>query len=641
MNTVMTTATDPLPTQPPHSDWAQVQTDQLRLRAERLITKVSDLRARAIALEQNHLAEILRIAPSYQPSARNLLHYLALRQVDLRPLQTELAALGLTSLGSREAQTLGALDALLVALHAMAGKPWQPDYPTTPLLNMGDGSIVLDYHSQLLLGSPAGKRSVRIMVTMPGEASWDYLLVRNLLAAGMDVVRINCAHDDESAWLGMVNNLRRAERELGRSAKIYADLAGPKLRTGAIEPIGRVVKFRPRRNLRGEVIEPAQVWLTPADAPETAPPGVSTTLPIERQVLEPAQPGDLLQFKDTRGKHRDLLIVQAAGNSRLATATKTAYVEQGMPARLARDGEALAEGAFGPLPDVVAPLELAVGDLLVLTREDIPGRAAVRDAEGNVVEPARIPCSLDAAFESAEPGQIIRFDDGKIGSRVVSNNGEEIVVQISYTGPRMARLRPEKGINLPDTELAISALTEKDLRDLEFLVKYVDMVGLSFVRTPEDVLLLEERLEELGGSEIGVVLKVENREAFENLPRLLLTAMYSPPMGVMVARGDLAVEVGFERLAEVQEEILWLCEAAHVPVIWATQVLEGLAKTGSPTRAEVSDAVMSGRAEAVMLNKGPYIVETVRFLNGVLERMHAHQHKRRAMLRKLSISEQV
>jgi pyruvate kinase len=637
----MTNKTDPPPTEPGQPDPAAIVANQTRRRAERLIGKIEELRARAIALEQTHLDAILRIEPSYQASARNLLHYLALRQVDLRPLQAELAALGLTSLGGREAQTLNSLDALLRALYALAGRSWQPDQPSAPLLSMDDGTIVLDYHSQLLLGSPAGKRSVRIMVTMPSEASWDYLLVRNLLAAGMDVMRINCAHDDEHAWLGMVNNLRRAERELGRSAKVYADLAGPKLRTGAIEPVGRVVKFRPRRNLRGEVIEPAQIWLTPADAPEAAPLGVPTTLPIERHVIEPAQPGDVIEFKDTRGKHRDLLIVQAVGDSRLATATKTAYVEQGMPTRLVREDEALAEGVFGPLPDVVAPLELAVGDLLVLTSEGVPGRAAVRDADGNVVEPARIPCSLDAAFESAEPGQIIRFDDGKIGSRVVSNDGDEIVVQISYTGPRMARLRPEKGINLPDTALAISALTEKDLHDLEFLVRYVDMVGLSFVRTPEDVFQLEQRLEELGGSEIGVVLKVENREAFENLPRLLLTAMYSPPVGVMVARGDLAVEVGFERLAEVQEEILWLCEAAHVPVIWATQVLEGLAKTGSPTRAEVSDAVMSGRAEAVMLNKGPYIVEAVRFLNGVLERMHAHQHKRRSMLRKLSISEQV
>jgi pyruvate kinase len=107
----------------------------------------------------------------------------------------------------------------------------------------------------------------------------------------------------------------------------------------------------------------------------------------------------------------------------------------------------------------------------------------------------------------------------------------------------------------------------------------------------------------------------------------------------MVARGDLAVEMGFERLAEVQEEILWMCEAAHVPVIWATQVLEGLAKTGAPSRAEVTDAAMSARAECVMLNKGPYIVEATRFLGAVLERMQSHQSKKSATLRKLSVSQ--
>jgi pyruvate kinase len=97
--------------------------------------------------------------------------------------------------------------------------------------------------------------------------------------------------------------------------------------------------------------------------------------------------------------------------------------------------------------------------------------------------------------------------------------------------------------------------------------------------------------------------------------------------------------MGFERLAEVQEEILWLCEAAHVPVVWATQVLETMAQTGRPSRAEVTDAAMSGRAECVMLNKGPHVVEAVRFLDDVLRRMQRHQKKKRAMLRKLSISE--
>jgi pyruvate kinase len=138
---------------------------------------------------------------------------------------------------------------------------------------------------------------------------------------------------------------------------------------------------------------------------------------------------------------------------------------------------------------------------------------------------------------------------------------------------------------------------------------------------------------------VGIVLKIETQQAFENLPHILLTSLRKPPVGVMVARGDLAVEVGFERLAEVQEEILWLCEAAHVPVIWATQVLESMAKSGMPSRAEVSDAVMSGRAECVMLNKGPYITAAVRLLNGVLERMSSHQAKKRSMLRKLSVSQ--
>jgi pyruvate kinase len=107
----------------------------------------------------------------------------------------------------------------------------------------------------------------------------------------------------------------------------------------------------------------------------------------------------------------------------------------------------------------------------------------------------------------------------------------------------------------------------------------------------------------------------------------------------MIARGDLAVECGFERLAELQEEILWLSEAAHVPVVWATQVLETVAKTGRPTRAEVSDAVLAERAECVMLNKGPYIADAVTVLDNILRRMSAHQAKKTATFRSLQVAE--
>jgi pyruvate kinase len=190
-------------------------------------------------------------------------------------------------------------------------------------LSIDDGTIVLDHHSQLLLGSPAGKRSVRIMVTMPSEAAVDYALVRNLLAAGMDVVRINCAHDDETAWLGMINNLHRAERELGRSAKIYADLAGPKLRTGMIESLGRVLKYRPRRDLRGSVSEPAQVWLTPAESAGAALLRVCAfTLPIEGRLIESALAGDVIAFDDCRGKYRELVVSEVRNASCLALSSQ-------------------------------------------------------------------------------------------------------------------------------------------------------------------------------------------------------------------------------------------------------------------------------------------------------------------------------
>jgi pyruvate kinase len=114
--------------------------------------------------------------------------------------------------------------------------------------------------------------------------------------------------------------------------------------------------------------------------------------------------------------------------------------------------------------------------------------------------------------------------------------------------------------------------------------------------------------------------------------------MRSYPAAVMIARGDLAVECGWERLAELQEEILWFCEAAQMPVMWATQVLEQKAKKGQASRAEISDAAMSQRADCVMLNKGPHILAAIRMLDNILRRMQKHQFKKTARMRQLRIS---
>jgi pyruvate kinase len=608
---------------------------------DRLATAVEELRARAVELEKSLQDEIARVTPEHRPSARNLIHYLAVRQEDIRGLQPDLAGLGLSSLGRLEGHVLATLEAVQAALGGLAGKRYLRPDDTEPPVNAPTAAALLAEHSRCLLGQSPLRRSVRIMVTMPSEAARDYGLVRDLLSAGMNVMRINCAHDEPEQWKAMIFHLRQAERELGLSCRVQADLAGPKLRTGPIAPLANAVKLRPERDGLGRLVRPARAWLTPSIDPEPAPADISTSIRVVGELLGAAQVGDVVAVTDARGRRRAMGVVEGRGRSRVVETRRTVYLSDGSVLHLQRGRARLpAEGHVEGLTELVEPIRLRNGDSLVLTRVDHPGHPAQRGDGLGAVAPARIHCTLAAAFDSVAAGDRVFLDDGKIGGTVMANDGQEILVQISQTpGPQGAKLGAEKGINFPDTDLQLPCLTSLDVTALEAIVRDVNMVALSFVRRPEDLDVLREHLERLDAVGVGIVLKIENRAAFENLPRLLLAALRSRPVGVMVARGDLGVEMGFERLSEVQEEMLWLCEAAHVPVIWATQVLEGMAKTGSPTRAEVSDAVMGGGADCVMLNKGPHIVAVVEFLGGILERMGEHQRKKTPMLRKLSISE--
>ena len=608
---------------------------------KRLIQEVDRLLQEALDFELLYAEELKQVDPDFVDSARNLLHYLGVRQHDIRRLQDNLSTLGLSSLGRMEAHTLANLEAVLGALYRLDGREAPEPLEMRPPVGFRAGPALLADHTTALLGAPSSRRAGRVMVTMPSEAATDPLLIRRLLEAGMNIMRINCAHDDAAAWLAMIENLRRTERELGMRCRVLADLGGPKLRTGHISGAESVLKIRPRRDVRGLVIANAVIWLTPAEAPQAPPELATASLPIDGALLERARPGDRLVFDDARGRRRRFRIRASHDGSCLAECDRTSYIEDGQAVKLRRDRNTVARGTVGALPEAAPALTLFPGDRLCVTSEDLPGRPAVRDAAGEVLKPARIPCTLGAILHKVSPGEQVWFDDGRIGGRVVDVGVDEFTVEITQASPGGSRLRADKGINLPDTTFDMPALTPKDHRDLEAVAAHVDMVGLSFVRKPEDVELLEERLTDLRASHLGIVLKIENRRAFDRLPRILLTALRSPPVGVMVARGDLAVEVGFDRLAEVQEEILWMCEAAHVPVIWATQVLESMAKTGAPSRAEVTDAAMSGRAECVMLNKGPHVVEATRFLSGVLERMGHHQSKKSATLRSLSVSQMI
>lgn len=235
------------------------------------------------------------------------------------------------------------------------------------------------------------------------------------------------------------------------------------------------------------------------------------------------------------------------------------------------------------------------------------------------------------------PGAEVWINDGHIGTRVVEQRPGRALLEVFSARGKGERLKPEKGVNFPGTALDIAPLTGKDLIDLDTVAEIADMVGFSFVQRVEDIRLLQDELSRRrpGLAPLPLVLKIETVLAVHNLPRLIVQAGGRGPVAVMIARGDLAVELGFARLSEIQEEIMWLCEAAHVPVVWATQVLDALVSDGAPTRAEATDAAMSQRAECVMLNKGPYVVEAVRFLFDVLQRMDRHQDKKSPRLGKL------
>ncbi|MGK0365361.1 MAG: pyruvate kinase [Saprospiraceae bacterium] len=284
-------------------------------------------------------------------------------------------------------------------------------------------------------------------------------------------------------------------------------------------------------------------------------------------------------------------------------------------------------------------IKIKEGDHINLTKKDTKGKKVITDANGSLRQKGEVGVLLPQIIDDVNIGDAVFFDDGMIRARVISKkaNSAELLITKAFKN----KLKSGKGINLPDTKLNLPSLTDRDIEVLPFVCSNADIVGYSFVRTPEDVEKLYSELTKYDSTDLGVVLKIENKEAFENLPRLLFAAMKRNKIGVMIARGDLAVEIGFERIAEVQNQILWLCEAAHVPVIWATQVLENLAKTGIATRAEVSDAALSVQAECVMLNKGTYIVDAVRTLKEIILKMENHGYKKKNSMRSLNIAKNI
>jgi pyruvate kinase len=476
--------------------------------------QIEDLRTDIAVQGQRLLQDLCGDAEppqAHRPAIENLCHYLSLRHCDLRIVQRQLMWRGLSSLGRLESRVLPTLDAVLGSLEALQGAPAVAARPSEAAFFAGER--LLDAATDELFRAARPGRRGRIMVTMPSEAADQPDFILDLANRGMDIARINCAHDDEKAWTAMAGHIRAASERTGHKLTVLMDIAGPKIRT--------------------EVIS---------------------------------------------GEKRKLQI-----------GDKLRLIARGKPH----------------------------------ATDEVPFAATV---------------SVPEIVTRIAVGHRVRYDDGKLEGVVEATGPNEAILRVTHTKTGGVKLKPEKGLNVPDTALGLSPLTTKDHSDLAAVMLHADMLGYSFVSRANDIDLLEAALAEYPRrlQPLGLIAKIEQPQAVTNLPELIVRARCrNRPFGVMIARGDLAAEIGFERVAEMQEELLWLCEAAAVPTIWATQVLEDLVKTGLPSRGEMTDAAMAARAECVMLNKGPAVAEAVSLLDSLLARMDGHIFKKTPTLRAL------
>jgi len=247
------------------------------------------------------------------------------------------------------------------------------------------------------------------------------------------------------------------------------------------------------------------------------------------------------------------------------------------------------------------------GDIITFqTAEDVPGTAK------------RVYMNYKEFPKDVNPGEKILLDDGKLMFEALETNGTtEVVCKVIQGGP----LKSKKGVNLPNTKVSLPALTKKDIKDALFAIKQeVDWIALSFVRTPKDLEELQDLIAKHSSYKIPIIAKIEKPEAVENIDKIVAFCD-----GLMVARGDLGVEIPAHEVPLIQKKLIHRAKTARIPVIVATQMMETMITSLTPTRAEVNDvanSVMDG-ADAVMLSGetsvGNYPVQVIEKMTQIIE----------------------
>ncbi len=549
----------------------------------------------------------------YPQSFTNMQDFLSLKKHDLRPLQQELKELGLSSLHHAHMHLHHTIEHEQAILRCMGSEPWNPPKLPTTSPSPRRAVEILRERSCFLKGDAPHSA---VMLTLPSDSVRRPEFAAMLARSSVSIVRINTAHDTPEIWRSMAQMIRKINRE-ARSThpiRIYVDLAGPKIRTGYFRRV--IVPFKTcTSRVQTLVLIPESQGGTRIEEDPQSPGSFRAFVAVEEAFYREMAHADYVEFDDHDRKPRHFKIAEyTPTHCRLECGKKVMITPQ---TRLTIQLEKKSFLSTRPLRFDTVPetIRLFAGDRVMLCRSDKEGR---KFEEGEIR--ALIPCTMaDAVFPKIREKDRIYIDDGKIGLSVLKKTDDGILAEVSSVKPGGAVVREEKGINFPDTPLDIPALTQEDIRHLQIVRPFADIIGLSFAQSGDDVRKLKELLNDT--PQTGIVVKVETKEGIRALPEMLFELFSWENSGVMLARGDLAIEVGFENLARVQEEILDLCEAAHTPVIYATQILENLMKKSLPSRAEVIDASIAQRAECIMLNKGPFASSAVSVLEKILSSM--------------------
>lgn len=574
-------------------------------------------------------------------SLLNLNQYLKLRHDDWTKLQEKLFLLSLSSLGRSYAHVAASIDTLHDQISSSLGyeEISQEMMEEFHHLTIQESITIASDNAKTLLGgkssSKLSKQTTSLMITLPSNAAEnDGELIRKLAESKVNIFRINTAHDTPAIWRGMADIIASVNenKEKNEKIKIFVDLAGPKIRTGKIKEIDLPVEVGSNKITKEVLLyhkdEKSKAESTDAKNLQK----LLAQVVIEKKFFKSLKEGSSIKVSDMNGKRAKIKVIEIDEDYARCIIDKKVFLNK-KSILTCKNKESLVKN----IEMQIEPIRVFLGDSVRITQKEILGTSAKKDKDGNIIEPAIISCSQNGILDNVNIGDKVFVDDGKIGLEIVDKKEDEILCKVTSAKENGVVIKEEKGINFPNNYIRTPALTDTDKENLLSVIDFADSFSISFCQNAEDIQEIQEILHQKNRDNIGIIAKIETKQAVTNMPEILKQLLKSKNSGVMIARGDLAIEVGFENLAYIQEALLDICDAAHIPVIWATQVLESKMKNNLPSRAEVTDAAMSSRAECVMLNKGAFTFDTIDVLTSILHDMHTIFKKNKQLLKKESL----